>query len=136
MKTKKKINNLWKEGIKVSEEKQNNENVENEVAQKEQVSELEQTKQELEELTDRYKRVMAEFENYKKKSSKRQRNFIWQNTFRRNRNNITSIRQLRKCCKSRNTRYKLQARRRNGIKTIQRCISFKSWLEIQKKRKC
>ena len=32
MKTKIIINNLWKEGIKMSEEKQNNENVENEVS--------------------------------------------------------------------------------------------------------
>ena len=54
----------------MSEEKQNNENAENEVVQKEQVSEAEQTKQELEELTDRYKRVMAEFENYKKRAQK------------------------------------------------------------------
>ena len=54
----------------MSEEKQNNENVENEVAQEEQVSELEKTKQELEELTDRYKRVMAEFENHKKRAQK------------------------------------------------------------------
>jgi molecular chaperone GrpE len=54
----------------MSEEKQNNENVENEVVQKEQVSELDSKKQELEELTDRYKRVMAEFENYKKRAQK------------------------------------------------------------------
>ena len=54
----------------MSEEKQNNENVENEVTQKEQPSEVEQVKQELEELTDRYKRVMAEFENYKKRAQK------------------------------------------------------------------
>ena len=33
-------------------------------------SELENTKQELEETTDRLKRIMAEFENYKKRSSK------------------------------------------------------------------
>lgn len=49
----------------MSEEKQNNESIE-----KEPVSELEQKNQELEELTDRYKRVMAEFENYKKREQK------------------------------------------------------------------
>ena len=54
----------------MSEEKQNNENIENEVAPKEQLSELEKAKQEIEELTDRYKRVMAEFENYKKREQK------------------------------------------------------------------
>lgn len=56
----------------MSEEKQNNENVEmqNEVESKEEISELQQAKQELEELTDRYKRVMAEFENYKKRAQK------------------------------------------------------------------
>ena len=53
----------------MSEEKQNNENIEKEASQ-EQLSELEQKKQELEELTDRYKRVMAEFENYKKRAQK------------------------------------------------------------------
>lgn len=59
----------------MSEKKQNNENIENEVEPKEQVqneskSELELKEQELEELTDRYKRVMAEFENYKKRAQK------------------------------------------------------------------
>ena len=54
----------------MSEEKQNNENVENEVAQKEQPSEVQQLKQDFDELTDRYKRVMAEFENYKKRAQK------------------------------------------------------------------
>jgi len=49
----------------MSEEKQNNE-----IIEKEPVSELEQKNQELEELTDRYKRVMAEFENYKKREQK------------------------------------------------------------------
>ena len=53
----------------MSEEKQNNENIEKE-APKEQLSELEQKNQEFEELTDRYKRVMAEFENYKKRAQK------------------------------------------------------------------
>lgn len=33
-------------------------------------TELEQTKQELEETTDRFKRLMAEFENYKKRTAK------------------------------------------------------------------
>ena len=54
----------------MSEEKQNNEKIENEVTQNEEISELDKTKQELDELTDRYKRVMAEFENYKKRSQK------------------------------------------------------------------
>ena len=55
----------------MSEENQNNENVEKEVSTVEEpISELDKTKQELEELTDRYKRVMAEFENFKKRSQK------------------------------------------------------------------
>ena len=55
----------------MSEENQNNENVEKEVfTVEEPISELDKTKQELEELTDRYKRIMAEFENYKKRAQK------------------------------------------------------------------
>ena len=55
----------------MSEENQNNENVEKEVSTVEEpISELDKTKQELEELTDRYKRIMAEFENYKKRAQK------------------------------------------------------------------
>ena len=54
----------------MSEEKQNNEKIENEVEKKEPLSELELKQQELDELTDRYKRVMAEFENYKKRAQK------------------------------------------------------------------
>ena len=53
----------------MSEENKVNENIEKEVTQ-EQPSELEQKVQELDELTDRYKRVMAEFENYKKRAQK------------------------------------------------------------------
>lgn len=54
-----------KEEIKQEEVKQedNNENANME-------SELLKTKQELEETTDRFKRIMAEFENFKKRSSK------------------------------------------------------------------
>ena len=55
----------------MSEENQNNENVEKEVSTVEEpISELDKTKQELEELTDRYKRIMAEFENHKKRAQK------------------------------------------------------------------
>jgi len=54
----------------MSEEKQNNENVEKEIENKQPLSELELKQQELDELTDRYKRVMAEFENYKKRAQK------------------------------------------------------------------
>lgn len=59
----------------MSEEKQNNENKEKEVSAREQPqnenkTEIELKNQELEELTDRYKRVMAEFENYKKRAQK------------------------------------------------------------------
>ena len=55
----------------MSEENQNNEKVEKEVSTaEEQLSELDKTKQDLEELTDRYKRIMAEFENYKKRAQK------------------------------------------------------------------
>ena len=46
-----------------------------EVVEKEQENEVEvikqdNTKQELEDMTDRYKRLMAEFDNFKKRSSK------------------------------------------------------------------
>lgn len=60
---------------------------------------------ELDELNDRYKRVLAEFENYKKRSSKERESLY---------NSIlgdvvgailTSSRQLRKCIKSRNKRF-------------------------------
>ena len=49
-----------------------NENVQKneEVVEKAQTNETEKLKQELEETTDRYKRLMAEFDNFKKRSSK------------------------------------------------------------------
>ena len=49
-----------------------NENVKNEevVEEKKEVNELEQKQQELDDLTDRYKRILAEFENHKKRSQK------------------------------------------------------------------
>lgn len=46
------------------------EKVENVVEEKNEDSELLKTKQELEETTERFKRIMAEFENFKKRSSK------------------------------------------------------------------
>lgn len=54
----------------MSEEKQNNENVEKQSTPQEPLSELDLKNQEIDELTDRYKRVMAEFENYKKRAQK------------------------------------------------------------------
>lgn len=57
----------------MSEEKNENleENkIENEEKEVVRTDELSKTKQELEETTDRLKRIMAEFENYKKRSSK------------------------------------------------------------------
>jgi len=53
----------------MSEEKLEENKIEKEEVVKES-DELVKTKQELEETTDRFKRVMAEFENYKKRSSK------------------------------------------------------------------
>lgn len=49
----------------MSEEKETNQEVE-----KENKDELSKKQEELDELTDRYKRVMAEFENHKKRSQK------------------------------------------------------------------
>lgn len=63
----------------MSEEKQNNEEIEKKVQDETEDNnneeqkanlELQQKQQELDELTDRYKRVMAEFENYKKRAQK------------------------------------------------------------------
>ena len=56
----------------MSEEKQNLEEnkIENEEVKSNGTGELAKTKQELEETTDRLKRIMAEFENYKKRSGK------------------------------------------------------------------
>ena len=51
-------------------EKIENEKKENETVNTEKENEFDKTKQELEETTDRLKRIMAEFENYKKRSSK------------------------------------------------------------------
>ena len=48
----------------------NKENVVNEEKEKQDNNELEKMNKELEETTDRLKRLMAEFENYKKRSSK------------------------------------------------------------------
>ena len=52
-----------------------NENVEQEVTEEikkinEEKSELQKKQQELDDLTDRYKRILAEFENHKKRSQK------------------------------------------------------------------
>lgn len=44
--------------------------VDEEVVETEKVCETDSLKQELEETTDRYKRLMAEFDNYKKRSAK------------------------------------------------------------------
>ena len=56
----------------MSEEKENLEEnkIENEEIKINNLDELTKTKQELEETTDRLKRIMAEFENYKKRSGK------------------------------------------------------------------
>ena len=57
----------------MSEEKENleeNKIENNEEVKKNELDELLKTKQELEETTDRLKRIMAEFENYKKRNSK------------------------------------------------------------------
>ena len=48
-----------------------NKNVENEQVQD---SEIQNESKELEEMTDRYKRILAEFENYKKRSQKEREN--------------------------------------------------------------
>ena len=50
----------------MSEEKENNQQIEKE----DNKEELSKKQEEVDELTDRYKRVMAEFENYKKRSQK------------------------------------------------------------------
>ena len=52
-----------------------NENVEQEVTEEikkinEEKNELQKKQQELDDLTDRYKRILAEFENHKKRSKK------------------------------------------------------------------
>ena len=57
----------------MSEEKNENEEVKEEVKQEEvqpEKTELELKQEELDDVTDRYKRVLAEFENFKKRSSK------------------------------------------------------------------
>ena len=51
-------------------EKDLNENVETTEGKTSENAEIEALKQELEETTDRYKRLMAEFDNYKKRSAK------------------------------------------------------------------
>lgn len=50
----------------MSEEKENNQQIEKE----DNKEELSKKQEEVDELTDRYKRVMAESENYKKRSQK------------------------------------------------------------------
>ena len=67
-----------KEPINENEENEKNEKVEtkqeNEVKENEvkveDISELDKTKQDLDEMNDRYKRLLAEFENYKKRVTK------------------------------------------------------------------
>lgn len=54
----------------MSEENQNNENIEKTSQQNVEANLNTQLQQDLDELTDRYKRVMAEFENYKKRAQK------------------------------------------------------------------
>ena len=45
-----------------------------ELEEKEEINETQQMQQELDEITDRYKRVLAEFENHKKRSQKERDN--------------------------------------------------------------
>ena len=54
----------------MSEENLEENKIENEEVKSNGADELTKTKQELEETTDRLKRIMAEFENYKKRSGK------------------------------------------------------------------
>ena len=54
--------------------KTKNEVKQNEVKQNQEKSELQKKQIELDELDDRYKRVFAEFENYKKRSQKEREN--------------------------------------------------------------
>lgn len=49
---------------------ENNEEVKEKVEETQETNETEKIKAELEETTDRYKRLMAEFDNYKKRSAK------------------------------------------------------------------
>lgn len=62
----KKEENLDNEAVNEKQEMNNNENGSNEKLKKKQ--------EELDEITDRYKRVLAEFENFKKRSSKEREN--------------------------------------------------------------
>ena len=60
-----------------------NENVEQEVTEEikkinEEKNELQKKQQELDDLTDRYKRILAEFENHKKEVKKREKAYIIQ----------------------------------------------------------
>ena len=49
---------------------ENNEEVKDKLEETQEINEAEKLKLELEETTDRYKRLMAEFDNYKKRSAK------------------------------------------------------------------
>ena len=51
-------------------EENKNEVVEKEVKEEQEVNELQKKQEEIDEITDRYKRVLAEFENFKKRSLK------------------------------------------------------------------
>ena len=55
---------------------ENNEEVKEKVEETQETNETEKIKAELEETTDRYKRLMAEFDNYKKKKCKRKRRAV------------------------------------------------------------
>lgn len=57
-----------KENLEEQENIHNEENTQEEIQKEPEI--VDQNKQELEELTDRYKRVLAEFENFKKRSGK------------------------------------------------------------------
>ena len=60
----------------MSEENLEKNKIENE--EKEVVKESNTIKQELEETTDRLKRIMAEFENFKKRSNKEKRHYDYE----------------------------------------------------------
>jgi len=66
----KKMNNKERKDKKMAENKKE----ENQEEVKQEKTELELKQEELDEITDRYKRVLAEFENYKKRSSKEREN--------------------------------------------------------------
>ncbi len=112
------------------EESKNNKEKEVEIEKAEETQETKEKnemvpKQDYEELDDRYKRILAEFENFKKRSNK-ERDGLYHTILSDVLEVILPVLDnLENAAKAQTRRRRIQKRSRISIKAISRCISIK-----------